>query len=215
MRNRLLCAAVLAALMLTATTSNANVITFSGALSSPVNDPSGLLSGLLGFTPVGGETITGSLTFSPSAVPLTSAAGPNFGVFSMDRADVDLEAQINGMPLVVSGGTSGVFNLNATPGGFTADAWTIGESLGPLNISLFLVDSSGTFTDDASILKFPTDITAFDSATFYFNTDVPIAILASAPVTLSVPEPETLSLFAVGLIGLGLRRSARALQRGA
>ena len=212
MRNRLLFAAALTTLMLTATSSNATTITFSGALSPSINDPGGLLSALLGFTPVGGETVTGSLTFSPSAVPLASGGNSNFGAFSMDRADVDLEAQINGIPLVVIGDTSGVLNLNATPGGFTADVWSIGEYLGPLDMTLFLVDSSGTFTDDASTLKLPTDITAFDSATFYLNTSAG-QILVSTPVTLTVPEPETLWLFGAGMLGFGLVRRARALQR--
>jgi len=213
MRNRLLVlATALATLMLAATSSNATTITFSGALSPSINDPGGLLSALLGFTPVGGESITGSLTFSPSAVPLTSGGNSNFGAFSMDRADVDVEAQINGIPLVVIGDTAGVLNLNASPGGFTADVWSIGESLGPLGISLLLFDSSGTFTDDASQFKLPTDITAFDSATFYFNTNT-LQILASAPVTLKVPEPETLWLFSAGLLGFGLLRRARGLTR--
>jgi hypothetical protein len=162
-----------------------------------------------------GESVVGSYTFESTTADI-DPGDPTTGHY--DNAITAFTATFGGDYTVTQGLDNDIFVADGLPGN---DVYSLfltnptaptvaGLSLGALSIGLIDTDSS-VFSSDALPLTPPnlSDFEIDSSGTIYLGSPNQTMDFQLTSLTL-VPEPTTLALATLGLVGIGYRRRKRA-----
>ncbi len=164
---------------------------------------------LLGGAVTVGTPFSGSFTFE-STTPDADPRDPTFG--SYPDAVVSALGQVGGFEF--SGPIEGENFISVLEDLLGADSYgtMVGvELLGhPSVLRLILVDSSATMFSSDSLPPFPPDLGTLGTARYsVFSESDPFPFSVGGDIMFLVPDPGTFSLIAIGMLGIGRRRSAR------
>jgi hypothetical protein len=160
-----------------------------------------------------GAPISGTFTFESTAVD--TIPGPATGSYTSSGASFHFDANVDGTPFSIVGATT----INVANNIAGVDQYGVIAIDGGLTLELFFQDASGSgLSSDALPLLAPnTGAFAFRQFRLFsddaeFLGDVTSLVCSSGCTVQQVPEPEPLSLLAIGAV-FALLRNARLRRR--